>query len=118
MPYTKADISNTIIYGMNADLSHGDLSGTGIFLRRCLLKSEGTDDDNFTDCLWDSDPMFRTVRTDYLFDYRLQPESPAIAQGFPQYLAPEAAVDRYGNPRGLVPDLGAYVFTPDAPDAQ
>lgn len=108
LPYTKADFSNTIIYGLGTDLSHGDLSGTDIFLRRCLLKSAGSDDDNFLNCLWDTDPGFLTVREDYFFDYRLHDDSPALGAADPALVAPEAAIDRYGIPRGESPALGAY----------
>lgn len=114
-PYTTADIANTIIYGLGTDLSHGDLTGTGIYLRRCLLKSAGSDDDNFINCMWDTDPMFRTVREDYYFDYRLMDDSPAIGAADPALTAPEAATDRYGLPRTSAPDLGAYVYTPAEP---
>ena len=111
-PYTSADISNTIIYGLGTDISHGDLTGMDIYLRRCILKSAGSDDDNFINCLWDTDPLFHTVREDYYFDYRVQEESPAIGAADPSLLRPEAATDRYGLPRGSAPDLGAYVYSP------
>lgn len=77
-------------------------------LHRCLFKSEGSDDDNFTECIWDADPLYYTIRSEYLFDYRLMPESPAIGAADPAYAAP---ADAYGRPRGTSPDLGAYVYT-------
>lgn len=107
LPYVKADIINSIIYGLGADMSHGELDGTDVRVHRCLLKSSGTDDDFFTDCLWDVDPLYRTVRSEYFFDYRLQPESPAIGAADPEFPAP---ADAYGNERGSAADLGAYVF--------
>lgn len=109
LPYTKAEVSNTIIYGLGTDISHGDLTGTDIYLRSCLLKSAGTDDDNFISCLWDTDPGFFTVREEYLFDYRIHEDSPALGAADPALTAPEAAVDRYGLPRGAAPAIGAYV---------
>lgn len=112
LPYLQARISNCIIYGNGKDISHGDLTGTGVYLRRCLLKSKGTDDDNFISCIWDQDPLFYTVREDYVFDYRLREGSPAIGAADPALNAPEAATDRYGSQRGAVPDLGAYVYIP------
>ena len=112
LPYTKADISNSIIYGLGTDLSRGDFAATDIFLRRCLLKSAGSDDDNFINCMWDTNPGFLTVREDYFFDYRLHDDSPAIGAADPALTRPEAAIDRYGLPRGAAPDLGAYVNTP------
>ena len=46
LPYTSASFVNCIIYGNGTDLSHGDLKGTSINFRKCLLKSKGSDDDN------------------------------------------------------------------------
>ncbi len=111
-PYGKAFIDNSIIYGLGADLSHGDLAGTEIYLRRCLLKSKGNDDDNFLECIWGEDPLYYTVRNEYIFDYRLKDDSPAIAAGDRALTSPRAAVDGYGLSRGSEPDLGAYVFSP------
>ena len=110
--YTKASFTNSILYGLGSDISPGDLTDTGVTLRNCLLKSPGSDDDNFIYCIWDSDPLYRTVREEYIFDYRLQPESPAIGAGNASLsVHPAAAVDAYGLPRGFAPDLGAYVFS-------
>jgi len=111
-PYTRADISNSIIYGLGTDLSHGDLSGTDITLDYCLLKSAGSDDDNFSYCLWDTDPLYRNDREKYIFDYRLGENSPAIGACYVHAVDPRAAVDAYGNERGSEPDLGAYVYVP------
>jgi hypothetical protein len=110
MPYLRADFTNSIIYGNGTDLSHGDFTDTSVTIRHCLLKSAGSDDDNFIECLWDTDPLYYTVREDYYFDYRLKPDSPAIAAGDRSLTATEAATDRYGLKRGTSPDLGAYVF--------
>ncbi len=105
LPYTQATFVNCIIYGNGADLSHGDLTGTGITMRRCLLKSKGSDDDNFIECIWDTDPLYYTVRSDYYFDYRVKPDSPAIGAGE----ATDAPADWYGTTRAST--LGAYEFT-------
>lgn len=111
-PFTAAEFTNSIIYGNGTELSHGDLSGTDIYFRRCLLKSAGEDDDNFIECLWDSDPLYYTVREEYIFDYRLKPESPAIGAADPLLTLPEAATDIYGLHRTDPAEIGAYVFTP------
>lgn len=108
--YTSATFANCIIYGNGADLSHGSFDGTDIYLRRCLLKSNGENDEHFIECLWGEDPLYYTVRSDYFFDYRLRPESPAIGAADPALTAPQAAMDRYGLQRGTQPDLGAYVY--------
>ncbi len=112
MPYAVADFSNCIIYGNGNDISHGDLTGTQVMLRCCSLKSAGVDDANFIACLWECDPLFYTVRSEYIFDYRLKDDSPAVAAANPSLTLPEAATDWYGLSRGPIPDLGAYVYTP------
>ena len=108
-----AVFSNSIIYGIGSDLSHGDLSGSAVFFRNCLFKSAGTDDDNFIGCIWDADPLFHTVRNEYIFDYRLREESPAIGAGDPALNPVGAATDFYGMSRGAKPDVGAYVYVPE-----
>lgn len=118
LPYMIADFTNSIIYGNGTELSHGDLTGTAITLRYCLLKSEGTDDDNFRCCLWGEDPLYYTIRNEYIFDYRLKNESPAIGAAYLEYTLPEATYDRYGLPRGTQPDLGAYVYVPAEEEAK
>lgn len=110
LPYTAASFVNCIIYGNGTDLSHGDLTGTSISLRHCLLKSKGSDDDNFIACVWDSDPLYYTERSEYIFDYRLRPDSPAIGAGE----ATDAGSDWYGLARTT--DLGAYVYTAPTQD--
>lgn len=109
MPYLVADFTNSIIYGNGSDLSVGDFTGCQVTLRRCLLKSAGADDDNFINCLWESDPLYYTVRSDYYFDYRLQPDSPALGTADPSLTLPEASTDFYGVSRfGTAPNIGAY----------
>lgn len=111
MPYTRARITNSIIYGLGSDITPGDLNDTEVTLTNCLLKSKGTNDEHFIDCLWDADPLYYTVREDYIFDYRVKPESPAIGAGNSALSTHHAATtDAYGLPRGAKPDLGAYVF--------
>ena len=109
-PYMTANVDNCIIYGLGSDISHGDLTGTSVYIRNTLLRSAGKDDDNFIKCIWDTDPMYYTVRNDYYFDYRLQPESPAIGAADPMLTNPLSKTDRYGNRQPSAPDLGAYVF--------
>ena len=118
LPYMVADFTNSIIYGNGSELSHGDLTGTNITLRYCLLKSNGVDDENFICCIWGEDPLYYTVRNEYIFDYRLKNESPAIGAGYFNYTLPEATYDRYGLPRGNQPDLGAYVYVPAEEEIQ
>lgn len=109
---------NCILYGNTSDVSMGDLSGTQIYFRYCLLKSKGTDDSNFINCKWGGDPLFYTVREDYVFDYRLKNKSDAIAIGNRSLCPSNAYTDRYGQNRlvrdGI--DLGAYVWMPATDD--
>ncbi|MCM1449227.1 MAG: hypothetical protein NC082_02695 [Clostridiales bacterium] len=106
LPLLKATLDNCIIYGLGKDLSHGDLTGSDITLRRCLLKSEGSDDDNFLECMWGEDPLYYTVREDYYFDYRLQPESPAIGAASINLMDPTWTETRLGDP--ISNNLGCY----------
>ncbi len=108
LPLLTATIDNCIIYGNGTDLSHGDLTGTDVTLRNCLLKSEGCDDDHFINCLWGLDPLYGTVRQDYHFDYRLYPESPAIGAADPDLIPAALTTDPYGYPRTPTNTLGAY----------
>ena len=108
LPYLQASITNSIIYGIGGDVSHGDLTGTGVTLRRTLLKSEGKDDDNFIECLWDSDPLFSAVREEYILTYYLREESPAIGAADASLSEADAATDMNGTARGATPNLGAY----------
>jgi len=107
---TDALITNSITYGLGSDVDPGKLTGHNIRFERCMFKAEGSDDENFISCLWDSDPLFYTIREDYVFDYRLQPDSPAIGVAFTSLSDVPLEVDFYGNRRNA--DLGAYVFIP------
>ena len=110
-PFTKATFTNSIFYGLGSDIYPGNMDDTEVYLYNCLLKSNGSNDDHFIDCIWDEDPLYYTVREDYIFDYRLKSESPAIGVGKASLSThPASATDAYGLPRGQNPDLGAYVF--------
>lgn len=104
------DVSNSIIYGIGPQIAPADISGMDVGIRCTLLKPAGSDDDNFVSCVWDTDPLFRTERSEYLFDYRLLEDSPAIGAADPALTDPRTASDFYGNPRGSSPELGAYVY--------
>ena len=113
-PLMRARFSNSIIYGLRADLNTGDLTGSDVVFRYVSLGSKEEDDDNFINCLWETDPLFRTVRQDYLFDYRLQEDSPVRSAGDPALVTPEVmydmdGVDRLGHG---APSLGAFQYAP------
>lgn len=111
-PLMSAQFLNSIFYGMPADINEGDLTGSDVFLRYCSLKSPGDNDDNFQDCLWDTDPLFYTVRDDYYFNYRVKEDSPVIGAGNPEYVwaYPQTIMDMDGVERLQFgnPTLGAY----------
>lgn len=114
-PLMQASFENSIIYGMAADINQSDLTGSNVFLRNVLMKSAGSDDDNFINCLWDEDPLFYTVRNEYIFNYHLMPDSPAIGAGNPEYVNSLCIIDMDGRNRlsSGNPDLGAYVYVPE-----
>ena len=111
-PLMEAEFTNCIVYGNASDISAGDLANTGVYLRNCLLRSEGADDEHFISCVWSGDPKFYTVRNEYVFDYRLRNESDAIGKGNASLMPEDARLDMLGNDRltsGSL-DLGAYVW--------
>ena len=113
-------LDNCVIHGLAKDINAGVLDDYEVYLRNCLLRSEGTNDTRFINCVWAGDPKFYTVREDYIFDYRLHNESDAIGCGDPSLCPESARYDRYGQDRFARTDLdlGAYVWTPDPEPAQ
>ncbi|MBQ9218371.1 MAG: hypothetical protein IJ160_09405 [Muribaculaceae bacterium] len=109
-------VDNCILYGMSQEINIGDLEGTGLYLRNCLMKLSGSDDAHFIDMTWKADPKFYVNRDDYIFDFRLKNESEAIARGNRSYCPTRARYDRYGVDRwsrdGI--DIGAYTWVPAA----
>lgn len=110
-PLMVASFENGIVWGeIGEPLFPGDLTNSQVFMRNMLFKANGTDDENFIECVWNEDPLFYTVREDYYFDYRLQPDSPAFGRGNPAYLNSECLYDMDGLYRlsDGFPALGAY----------
>ncbi len=101
----SVELLNGIVAGLVAPFS--DESGA-----RCssvLFSASGSDDSRFSDCIWGADPMFFTNRDAYIYDYRLQPGSPALGAGNPEWAA-ECPIDFFGLNRLAAgnPALGAY----------
>lgn len=117
-PAMRASFENCIVYGMQSDINIGDLTGTEVFFRYVSLQSEGTDDENFINCIWNTDPMFMTDRPKYIFNYRLMPDSPVASAGNPAYITGAAITDMFGvNRLGYGnPSLGAFQYVPSAGD--
>ena len=76
------------------------------------MKSAGSDDDNFINCMWDTDPLFETIREDYYFNYRLKPDSPALGTGSQSLIPEQSRTDMDGTVRRDPPALGAYAAQP------
>jgi hypothetical protein len=112
LPLMQASFDNCIIYGRASDINEGDLTGSSVYLRNVMLKSDGEDDDNFIDCLWGQEPLFQTIYEDYYFNYRLKDDSPAIGAGNPNYVNTWTLYDMDGLNRlaNGNPDLGSYVY--------
>lgn len=115
-PLMEGAFRNCILYGLPADINEGDLTGSNVFLEYCSLKSPGEDDANFLNCLWDTDPLFLTVREDYYFNYHVEAGSPVVGAGNPAFVTPLCATDMDGADRLAVspdgrPTLGAYAET-------
>lgn len=110
LPYMTAQFSNCIFYGLGQDINTGNLDDTQVTINRTVFKSEGQDDNNFISCLWGIDPLYVTVRDEYLFDYRLKPESTVLEAGDGSLTLPEAMTDFYGTPRAANPTPGAFQF--------
>lgn len=109
-PLMSANFLNCILYGMPSDLNEGDLTGSDVYIKYTSLKSAGEDDDHFISCLWDTDPLFYTIREDYYFNYRVMEDSPVIGMGNPDYVTPICQTDMDGLNRLQYgyPTLGAY----------
>lgn len=108
--HATALITNCITSGLGAAISINKFDGQEITFRRCMFGVDGEDDDNFIDCIYNSDPLFYTVRSEYLFDYRLKTESPAIGAADNALSEHPLECDFYGIPR--TSDLGAFAFDP------
>lgn len=119
-PLMQASFSNCIVYGMASDINVSDLTGSSVFFRYTLFRSAGKDDDNFLNCIWDADPLFYTVRSDYLFNYRVKPDSPAIGAGNATYVSPACRFDMDGADRlkDGAPTLGAYQYIAPPSEAE
>lgn len=112
LPLMSAKFENCIFYGLGTDFNAGVLDDTDVWVNCCLFKSQGSDDTHFTNCLWDVDPLYYTVREEYIFDYRLRPDSPAIGAGTSFQGITGWDTDFYGTPRASQPALGAFEYLP------
>lgn len=114
LPALEATFTNSIIYGLGAEIAPADIEGASVTFNTCLFRSEGNDDANFINCLWGEDPLFYTEREEYIFDYRLRPDSPAAFAADPALIPSTAQFDFYGLSRTPPTAIGAYVFENDS----
>lgn len=106
-----AQFENCIIAGLGSPISPGDLKNTNVYLHYTLFEADGSNDENFLNCLWGKDPLFLTDRQAYYFNYHVEPQSPALGAGLASYVTSECLYDMDGNNRltlGAPPTLGAY----------
>ena len=111
-PLMKASFENSVIYGLADDINIGDFTGADVTFSNVSFKAKGSDDANFIQCLWETDPMFYTERPIYYFNYRLQGDSPVKSAGNPEFVTESARYDMDGNDRlgDGAPSLGAYQY--------
>lgn len=100
-------LTNTLIWG---DWHNPDVRldcESGFRFDHCLLRADGTDDNDFLSTVWNQDPLFVTIdKPNYTFDFQLQEESPARNAGIPCGID----TDLEGRPRGVTPTIGCYEF--------
>ncbi|MDR1120876.1 MAG: hypothetical protein LBM08_08155 [Dysgonamonadaceae bacterium] len=123
LPLEQADFFNCIIYGaktseinLDAYTKQADIA-FNYLLDYCLIKMEDAhiDPTHVTHPVTNKDPLFRLIDDDenYIFDFRLKENSPAIDQGNDAYgtLFP---FDLDGKSRfvGEHVDMGAYEYYP------
>ena len=74
----------------------------------CLLRADGTDDDDFIQTIWNQDPKYKLIDTDnYSFDFHVDAESPACNAGTAEG-ALTCPFDLDGNARAETPTVGCY----------
>lgn len=102
------EAANSIIYGLSAEVNDYRMENRPVYFRHCLFKSSGTDDDNFFDCIWNTDPQLSVARNDYVLDYRPQEESPVLRAADPTLTPASWTIDFYGTGIASPAPLGCY----------
>ncbi len=113
-PLLRAQFNNSIIYGSASELPNIDLMGSHVFFRNCMLRSNGSDDENFIQTVWKGEPHFvATGEEHYYYNYQIGSEkSSAIGNGDPAFASYPLDTDMYGNSRTAHVDIGAYQYAP------
>ena len=109
-----ADFTHCTLYGNTSEIPSIDLTGSHVYFRSCLLRSNGEDDDNFINTVWNGQPFFKaTGEEHYYYDYRIgSDKSDAIGKGNPDFAIFPLDKDMYGNLRSTSVDIGAYQYIP------
>lgn len=98
-------LTNTLIWGSWYCPDVRIESETGYTFDHCLLRADGSDDNDFLSTVWNVDPEFvLTDRPNYSFDFHLQETSPARSAG----IATDVTIDLDGNARGASPSIGCF----------
>lgn len=115
IPLTQCNIVNSIIYGTMGNeisLTNNDSSNSSLFeyqFANCLLKSKEVNNNHYTSIIWNKDPLFKNINTEYNYSYNfaLTKESPAIDKADDSV---SILYDINGKPRpyGIASDLGCF----------
>lgn len=120
LPLIQAEFNNTIIWGKHNIEVHldwittnsPDTTPSAHLFNHCLIKANGTDDDDFISTLWNENPLFKQIgnQSKYKFDFSLQETSPARGAGHSVFAIdhPFDLTGAYRSP-GRV-DLGCYQY--------
>lgn len=99
-PWMTLSFDNGIVYSPYVSpLNKGDLTGSDVKFNHTCFGTKGDPDDNFINCLWETDPDFCTIRSDYYFNYHVLPDSPVIGTGSPELIPAQSETDIDGVPR-------------------
>lgn len=113
VPLHKCNITNTIVWGRKfvPDIALEYVKpaeGDSIFsyhFDHCLLRAEGTDDNEFVSTKWNEDPLFLNIDDkNYTYDFHLQKESPCLNAG----ILRGVLTDIEGKTRNASPTIGCY----------
>ncbi len=113
-PLLRAQFNNSIICGTPSELSKIEFKGSHVFFRNCMLRSNGSDDENFIQTVWSGKPYFvATGEEHYYYNYQIGNEnSSTIGMGDPAFAIYPLDTDMLGNPRTTRVDIGAYQYAP------
>lgn len=115
VPLDECNITNSIVYGtMNNEitLTNGDDDTANTFeylFSNCLLKSKEDGSNHYTSIIWNKDPLFKYLNTEfnYFYNFELTEKSPAIDQADNSVSTPYDINGR-NRPYGSASDMGCF----------